>query len=262
MAPFVWNVRPELMTLGPFEIRWYGLFFACAFLFGLLYTSHRSPRAGLSINTDALLLYLMVGTLTGARLAHCLFYDPGYYFSHPLKILMVWQGGLASHGGLLGFLLALWLFTRKWKVPFLPLLDLLAPPAAIGGALVRLGNFFNSEIVGHSSNLPWAVVFSRVDSLPRHPVQLYEAMAYTGVFLLLLVMDWAGVSKRRGLLSGFFLIAVFSSRFALEFFKLRQAAWASDVPLSMGQVLSLPMILAGFLLVVLALSSSRLRGNA
>lgn len=262
MAHFVWNVRPELMVLGPFEIRWYGLFFAGAFLFGLLHTSRRAPRAGLVLNVDALLLYLMVGTLTGARLAHCLFYDPGYYLSHPLKILMVWQGGLASHGGLIGFLLALWLFTRKWRVSFLPLLDLLSPSAALGGALVRMGNFFNSEIVGHPSGLPWAVIFSRVDSLPRHPVQLYEATAYIVVFLLLLAMDCAGASKWRGLLSGVFLVAVFSSRFALEFFKLRQADWASDALLSLGQALSIPMILAGFLLVVVSLYSTRPRGNA
>lgn len=245
MRHFIWNIRPELFVLGPVEVRWYGFFFACAFLFGLYHMERRVREEGLFVNTDGLLISLMVGTLAGARLVHCLFYEPGYYLTHPLEVVMVWRGGLASHGGLLGFLLGLWLFTWRGGAPFLRLLDLLTVPAAFGGALVRLGNFFNSEIVGIPSDLPWAVVFLRVDGLSRHPVQLYESLACLLVFLLLYVGDRAGLSKGRGLLSGLFLVAIFGSRMALEPFKIRQAAWAVGFPLSLGQMLSIPMILAG-----------------
>ncbi|BCS97770.1 prolipoprotein diacylglyceryl transferase [Desulfoluna limicola] len=250
MTYLVWNIRPELFSLGPLEVRWYGLFFACAFLFGLFYMERRAKQAGLSVSTDSLLFYLIVGTLAGARLAHCLFYEPGYYLAHPLEILMVWKGGLASHGGLLGFLLSLGLFTRKERLPFWGLLDLLTVPAAMGGAFVRLGNFFNSEIVGHPADVPWAVIFARVDGMPRHPVQLYESLVCILVFLLLYGCDRAGAAKGSGFLSGLFLTAIFSSRLALETFKTRQAFWAAELPLTMGQILSIPMILVGLFLLV------------
>ncbi|SCY78030.1 prolipoprotein diacylglyceryl transferase [Desulfoluna spongiiphila] len=246
----VWNIRPELFSLGPLTVRWYGLLFAGAFLTGFFYTERRTRRAGIAVNTDALLLFLMVGTLFGARLAHCFFYEPGYFAAHPLEILMVWKGGLASHGGLLGFLLSLWLFTRREGAPFFGLLDILTVPAAFGGALVRLGNFFNSEIVGHPTDVPWAVVFARVDSLPRHPVQLYESLVCLVACGILYGCDRTGASRGRGILSGVFLVVIFSSRIFLENVKNRQAPWAAGFPLTMGQVLSLPMVLAGLYLLV------------
>lgn len=253
MDHLVWNISPELLSIGPLVVRWYGLFFASAFLFGFFYTERRTARAGVAVNTDALLLYLMVGTLAGARLAHCFFYEPGFFFAHPLEILMVWKGGLASHGGLVGFLLSLWLFTRREGAPFFFLLDVLAVPAAFGGALVRLGNFFNSEIVGLYSEVPWAIVFARVDTLPRHPSQLYESLVCLVTFLLLFTCDRAGASRGRGILSGVFLVVIFSSRILLEPLKTRQAPWVEGFFLSMGQMLSIPMVLAGLILLVLGL---------
>ena len=250
MTHLVWNIRPELFSLGPFDVRWYGLFFASAFLFGLFYMERRAKKAGLAVSTDALLFYLIVGTLTGARLAHCLFYEPGYYLAHPLEILMVWKGGLASHGGLLGFLIAVGLFTRKERLPFWVLLDLLTVPAAMGGAFVRLGNFFNSEIVGLPTDVPWAVIFARVDWMPRHPVQLYESLVCILVFLLLVGCDKAGAAQGRGFLSGLFLTTIFSSRLALETYKTPQAFWAAELPLTMGQILSIPMIFVGLFLLM------------
>ena len=249
---------PVMLSPGPLEIRWYGLCFALAFLFGQGYMQWRLKEdeqkgrlVGALEHLDSLLIWIVVGTVLGARLGHCLFYDPDYYLSRPWEIPMVWQGGLASHGGLMGFLLSLSLFSKKKKVPFWPILDRLAVPAALGGALIRLGNFFNSEIVGTSSDLPWAVVFARVDAVPRHPVQLYESLSYAAIALLLFVADRRGLAgkKHSGRLTGLFLVMAFSMRLFLELFKTSQASWISGFPLSMGQMLSLPVVMAGAFLL-------------
>ncbi|WP_300673056.1 prolipoprotein diacylglyceryl transferase [Desulfoluna sp.] len=255
----IWNTSPVMVSLGPLEIRWYGLFFAAAFLLGQGYMLWRLKQDDggiwggedeIASAVDSMLLYLIVGTLIGARLAHCLFYDPGYYLANPLEIPMLWRGGLASHGGLVGFLVSLHFFCRKQAFAFWALLDRLAIPAILGGALIRMGNFFNSEIVGHPADVPWAVIFARIDATPRHPVQLYESFSYAAIFLLLFICDRAGVSKSPKRLSGLFLITVFSTRLILESFKTTQAFWADGLPITMGQMLSLPMIAAGFVLIV------------
>lgn len=243
-----WNVGPELLRIGGFALRWYGLLFAAGFLIGFeimrrIYRAEGKPEKDL----DQLLLWLMAGTVIGARLGHTLIYEPAYYLAHPLKILAVWEGGLASHGGALGVLLAVWLYCRsRPDQPWLWLLDRLSIPVALTGAFIRVGNLFNSEILGSPASVPWAIVFERVDAVPRHPVQLYEAFAYLVIFLVLLALyRREGAASPRGRLFGLFLVGVFGARFLLEFFKLPQAAWEAGLPLSVGQWLSLPLIAAG-----------------
>ena len=156
-----WNVRPELVQLGPLAIRWYGVFFAILFIVGLLivrWQFHIEHKDEASL--DKLLLYVIVGTVVGARLGHCLFYDPVYYLRHPVEILEVWRGGLASHGGAAGVLIAVCFYCRhRPDQPYLWLLDRIVVPTALGGAMIRLGNLFNSEILGTPTHLPWGFVF-------------------------------------------------------------------------------------------------------
>ncbi|HVV71533.1 MAG TPA: prolipoprotein diacylglyceryl transferase, partial [Verrucomicrobiae bacterium] len=200
---------------------------------------------------DTLLIYMVVATIVGARLGHCLFYDPAYYLSHPLEILEIWKGGLASHGGVIAILIALWFYTRKRPdQPYLWLLDRLAVPTALGSAFIRLGNLFNSEIIGTPTHLPWAFVFERVDLIPRHPAQLYESLCYTLIFLVLLVLyNRLRADTPRGLLLGLFLTSIFLCRFLVEFVKQRQAAYEQNFLLSVGQLLSIPFVIAGLVLL-------------
>lgn len=259
MAYIHWNVRPELVQLGPFAIRWYGLLFALLFIIGyfiarwMFRTEHKDERS-----LDSLLVYLVVGTIVGARLGHVLFYDPVYYFHHPMEILEVWRGGLASHGGAIGVLVAMYLYTRKWPgQPYLWLVDRVVVPTALGACFIRLGNLFNSEIVGNPTHVPWAFVFERVNMVPRHPSQLYESLAYFLVFIcLLLVYRRLRERTPHGLLLGLFLVSVFSFRFVIEFSKERQAAYEQNFVLSVGQWLSLPFITAGAILIWRALAGA------
>jgi prolipoprotein diacylglyceryl transferase len=251
---FLWNADPVAVAIGPLSIHWYGLLFAAAFLVGTQIMGRMFVREGRDKNDlDSLLGFVVVGALVGARLGHCLLYDPAYYLANPLDILKIWEGGLASHGGVIGILVAVGLFARGRDIPFWWLLDRIAVPAALGGAFIRMGNFMNSEIVGMPTIAPWAVIFARVDDLPRHPVQLYEAVAYLVIFALLYTAWRAdGVRGRQGLLSGLFLALVFTARFALEFFKTPQAAYEAGSFLTVGQWLSVPCILAGLWLVARA----------
>jgi phosphatidylglycerol:prolipoprotein diacylglycerol transferase len=248
-----WNVRPELIILGPFAVRWYGMLFALGFALGFViirwvFRIENRPETDL----DALLGYVLAGAVIGARLGHCLFYEPGYYLAHPMDIPKIWQGGLASHGGAAGVALALVFYCRRHPdQPYLWLLDRVVVPTALAGSLIRLGNLFNSEILGRPARLPWAMVFDRIDEVPRHPVQLYESAAYLLVFLLLLSV-YRRYRQRTppGWLLGIFLVTVFSFRFVLEFFKEPQSEFGQNLPVSMGQLLSIPLIIVGAWLVV------------
>jgi prolipoprotein diacylglyceryl transferase len=187
------------------------------------------------------------------RLVHCLFYDPKYFLAHPLEILEIWKGGYASHGGAIGLLLAVYWYCRRAGRPtYLWLLDRLAIAAVITGAFIRIGNFFNSEIIGVPTDSVFGVVFLRVDALPRHPVQLYEAITYLAIFL---VMLWLYRTKRataNGVLTGTYLALVFSARFGLEFFKTPQAVYEAGNAISVGQYLSLPFVVVGIALLIRA----------
>lgn len=249
-----WNADPTLFSVGPFTVRWYGLFFALAFLLGYVIVRRMFRREGKpEEDLDSLLLYMMAGTVIGARLGEVLFYNPGYYLLHPIEILKVWEGGLASHGGAIGIFVALYLYARRRPgQPYLWLLDRIAVPTALGGMFIRSGNLFNSEILGVPADVPWALVFARVDMVPRHPAQLYEAVAYGLVFLILLrTYRRRGAAPPRGLLLGLFLVLVFTARFFIEFVKAQQAAYEVGM-LSVGQWLSLPLIAAGAALLVRA----------
>jgi len=258
-----WNPSEILFQIGPIGIRWYSLMFALGFGIGYWmmrkFFMHEKKNPDL---LDALLLYIVIGTIVGARLGHCLFYDWEYFKDRPLEIFLpvtfepefrfVGYRGLASHGGAIGVALALWLFSRKYRLPLLWLMDRIAIPVALTGALIRIGNLMNSEIIGKPTDVPWAFVFRRIDDIPRHPVQLYESIAYFITFLLLYFAYWkTSLRFRRGALLGWFFVLVFGARFILEVFKRSQGgieSWFGNV-LSTGQILSIPFILIGAYLI-------------
>lgn len=246
-----WNVDPVAFALGPITVHWYGIFFALAFWQGLMFMRRAYIREGRDpAELDLLLGYVAGGVLIGARLAHCFFYDPVFYTQHPLEILKIWKGGLASHGGTAGLVLGVWLFLRRFpQMDLLWLLDRLSIPGALGGMCIRLGNLMNSEILGVPATVPWAMVFERVDNVPRHPVQLYEALAYGVIGAVLFLFSKTGLGRRKGALTGWCLLFIFGARFILEFFKTPQAVYEAGFTLSVGQWLSLPVVLVGAWLV-------------
>lgn len=240
---------PGFSAFGPIEVRWYGFLFAMAFIVGYALGSAMFRHAGYpQKDADALLTYLFIGTLAGARLGEVLFYNPVYYFSNPLEIFMIWKGGLASHGAVIGNILAMWIYVKnRPHITYLWVLDRMTLPFAIGGAFVRLGNFFNTEIYGLETTVPWAVVFERLgDGIPRHPTMLYEALV--GVFLFIVL--WAVYKKwnnrpPEGALTGLFFTILFSFRFLLEITKVEQADFAVSWIVGMGQLLSIPIVMVG-----------------
>ncbi len=256
LSSIYWDYSPDLVNLGPITIRWYGMIFALGFFLGYLIMLRIFRREDKPENDlGTLLLYIMGGTLIGARLGHCFFYEPAYYLSRPGEIIQIWHGGLASHGGAIGIVIAIYLYSRKRTgQSFLWLLDRIVIPVALAGALIRVGNLFNSEIIGTPSRVPWAFVFPRAiggDLLLRHPTMLYEAASYFLIFiLLLLIYKKQGKKSPPGELLGLFLITVFTSRFFIEFVKMRQAAYHLSIPLNTGQLLSIPAIIAGIILLI------------
>ncbi|MCV6631538.1 MAG: prolipoprotein diacylglyceryl transferase [Flavobacteriaceae bacterium] len=259
MEYFVWDINPILFKLGGVEVRWYGVCFALAIMFGYMIGGWIFKREGNDEELiDPLLYYLVVGIILGARLGHCLFYEPSIYLSDPIRILKVWEGGLASHGAVLGIFLSIFIFTKRHKeFSFLGLLDMLTIPSMIAAAMIRLGNFFNSEIIGTTTEVPWAIIFKRVSISPRHPVQLYEAISYLLVFILFLFLyTKTKLIKKSGALLGLLLSLVFSIRFLLEFVKNKQSEF-EGLTVSVGQWLSLPLILFGLVLFIYKMKSSK-----
>jgi phosphatidylglycerol---prolipoprotein diacylglyceryl transferase len=252
MRPWVWDLDPAIFHFGPFQIRWYGLFFMLGFVCGYQIMAQICRREGRNLDhLSELFIYLMLGTIIGARLGHVLFYQPDYYLSHPWEIPMIWQGGLASHGGFAGVLISLYLYLKKHRdMSFIELADRLAIPCLLAAALIRIGNFFNSEIVGIPSNLPWAVVFARIDNIPRHPAMLYEAAVYIVVFCALYIAYWkTKVIQFPGRVFGITVLTCFFARFVIEFVKENQVPFESSLALNMGQLLSIPFMLAGVYLI-------------
>ena len=249
---FDWNIDPTLFKFGVFQIRYYGLLFAIGFALGYRMMLRIYRNEGKKIEElDTLLLYMIIGTIVGARLGHCLFYEPEIYLSQPLKILKVWEGGLASHGGTIGNIIALALYVKKTaNVSFLWLIDRLAIPGCLVASFIRIGNFFNSEILGKGSDLPWAVIFSRYDSVPRHPSMLYESVSYFIIFTVLAGLYLKFQEKTpRGMLIGLAFTWNFSTRFFIEFTKINQVDFENTMPINMGQLLSLPFIALGLFLI-------------
>lgn len=270
-----WNLDPVAFSVGPLSVRWYGICWALGFLLGYLlmnkvYKKERMPEGSL----DSLLIYMLVSTVIGARLGHCLFYEPQYYLSHPLDILKIWEGGLASHGGAIGILIGLWLYVRRFnkstkkektdkqRISYLWILDRIVIPVCLVGALIRVGNVCNSEIYGTPTTLPWGFVFVRGNEqfqgpdgqlLPCHPTGLYEAFFCLVAMVLLLWMFKRGLGdKRPGLMFGTFLIIIFGSRICIEFLKNVQVEFEKNMLLDMGQWLSVPFVLVGVAMIILA----------
>jgi prolipoprotein diacylglyceryl transferase len=258
-----WDVDPEIFSIGNLSIRWYGLLFASAFLAGyLVFTRYLKTDRLTSEMLDQLLIYIAVGTVIGARLGHCFFYEPEYFLKNPVEILKIWKGGLASHGAAIGIPLALWLYVRKYKLSFLWLIDRIVIVVALGGAFIRLGNLFNSEIYGIPTDLPWGFEFVRdklydsttgelLPTVARHPTQLYEALSYVLIFIGLFIFYRKKQKEvRDGFIFGIFMILLFTARFFIEFVKTEQVAFEVGMKFNMGQLLSLPFILAGVIMIL------------
>lgn len=256
LAIITWDVNPEIFRIGNFAPRWYGVLFASGFFFGYLIFRKIFRNEGLKDELlDKLTIYMALGVIIGARLGHCLFYEPSYYLSNPIEILKIWQGGLASHGAAIGILLVLWLWVRKEKKPFIWILDRIVIVVALGGAMIRLGNLMNSEIYGVETTLPWGFVFLRNgETVPKHPTQIYEALAYLITFVILYRIYWKSKGNFiNGLPFSLFLIFVFVFRFFVEYVKEDQVAFESGMVLNMGQWLSIPFIIAGIAGLIISL---------
>ncbi|MEJ5286654.1 MAG: Prolipoprotein diacylglyceryl transferase [Candidatus Kapaibacterium sp.] len=251
---FHWTGSPEIFRIGAFAIRWYGVLFALGFIIGYQIMTYIFKKENKPIKElESLVFYVILGTVIGARLGHCLFYEPEYYLSNPLEIIKVWHGGLASHGGAIGVLFALWLFSRKHKkINLLWLLDRIVIPTALVASLIRIGNFFNHEIIGKPTDVPWAIIFNVYQgnqvigtTPPVHPSQLYESVSYLIIFVLLFLFYKKKILQSPGVPFGLFFFLVFTARFLIEFTKAPQADFEQYLPLSMGQILSIPFVLVG-----------------
>jgi phosphatidylglycerol---prolipoprotein diacylglyceryl transferase len=252
LCSITWDVSPLIFSFGSFSIRWYGLLFAMSFAVGYVimlrfFKKENLPEALL----DKLSMYMLIATVAGARLGHVFFYEWGYYSHHLDEILMVWKGGLASHGAAIGILTALYFFARSSKRTYYWTLDRIVIVVALSGFFIRTGNLMNSEIYGKLTTMPWGFIFVRAgETLPRHPIQIYEALCYLAIFFFLL---WYYYHKngtpREGFLFGFFLTTLFSVRFLLEFLKEPQVNFENTMLLNMGQLLSIPFILAGLFII-------------
>ncbi len=271
-----WNVDPEIINVFGISIRYYGLLFVsglilCIYILSRIYKRENIP----SEHLEKLSIYGMIGILAGARLGHCLFYEPSYYLSHPLEMILPitfppdggikFSGyqGLASHGGVLGLLIAIYFYSRKTKHSMIDTIDLIAVVAGLSFGFIRLGNFMNSEIIGIPTTKFWGVIFERVDNVPRHPAQLYEAISYFIIFSIMMFL----YKKMRGKLkNGFFFglatVLFFTARFIIEFVKENQVGFENGMTFNMGQLLSFPYIIVGIGFIIYGLMKTRKLPNA
>ena len=269
-----WDVNPEMFNFGGFAVRWYGLLFALGFFFGYIIIQKFLKKQGVPLKVlDKLTIYMLVGTVVGARLGHCFFYEPGYYLSDPWQILNLRQGGLASHGAAIGILLSLGFFSWKEKRSYAWIVDQIVIVVALAGFFIRTGNLLNSEIIGSPTLAPWGFIFKDVPfegnikelaqpfiaiydqykNVPRHPAQIYEALFYLFVFVVLFFLFWKkNAGKKPFMLTGLFLVLVFGFRFFVEFFKEVQVDFEQYQSLNMGQWLSIPAVLGGIALIILS----------
>lgn len=260
-----WNIDPEITKLfGLIPLRYYGILFVTGLMMGYLIVKQIYRKENIPVeNLDRLTIYIFIGTFIGARLGHCLFYEPEYYLRNPLEIILPFKWkiggnfefigyqGLASHGGAIGVLLAILVYCRKNHFDFLWVLDRIAIAAPVTCMFIRFGNFMNSEIIGEPTNSNFGVVFQKVDLLPRHPAQLYEAFAYLLIFIILVWSYWMfKKTKKDGYIFGLALIMLFAARFFIEFFKINQVEFENGMLINMGQLLSIPFILIGIGLMI------------
>lgn len=278
-----WSPDPEMFNIGGFAVRWYGLLFASAFFFGYLIIQKFFKKQEIPVKVlDRLTIFMLIGTVAGARLGHCFFYEPHYYLSNPLQILNLRQGGLASHGAAIGILISLWFFARKEKKPYSWIVDQIVIVVALSGFLIRTGNLLNSEIVGSPTLMPWGFIFKDVPftgnlnllpsqfssiyeefkNVPRHPAQIYEALFYLFVFVLLFFLFWKkNADKKPFFLTGLFLILVFGFRFFVEFFKEIQVHFEQNQALDMGQWLSIPAVITGIIMTIYSLKKESIMSD-
>jgi phosphatidylglycerol:prolipoprotein diacylglycerol transferase len=254
-----WNPDPELVNIFGISIRYYGLLFVTGLVLSLLVLGWIFKKENIpSKDLERLSVYGMIGILAGARLGHCLFYEPSYFLTHPLEMFLpirklpeggikfTGYQGLASHGGALGLLVALYFYSRKTKHSMIDTIDLIAVVAGLCSGFIRLANLMNSEIIGKPSTVPWSFIFERIDNVPRHPAQLYEAISYFLIFAIMMVFYKTKREKfRNGSFFGLVLILIFTARFFIEFLKENQVGFEEGMRFNMGQLLSLPYIFVG-----------------
>ncbi len=266
VAAVIWNPDDVIIDMSFFALRYYSLFFLIAFALSYLVIKRQFNKHGIGLEfLDKLAFYVFIGTLIGARLGHCLFYDFGYYAQHPLEIFLPVSlephfritgfQGLASHGAGLGIMLSLFMFSKKYVFNFWFLLDQVSLVVPLAGFFIRLGNLMNSEIIGKPTDVPWAFVFVKQDQLPRHPAQLYEAFSYLLIFCIMKVL-MKNAGRKQGFYFGLLLVLVFSARFLIEFFKEIQSTFEAGMMIDMGQLLSIPFVLAGIWIMLAKYSAS------
>ncbi len=259
----IWDVSPEIFSLGPLTVRWYGLLFASSFLIGFKIMEYVYKKEGRNIDDlNTMLWYMIIGTVIGSRLGHCLFYNPEFYLSNPLEILMIYKGGLASHGGAIGILISLYMYSKKKKdQKYIWVLDRIVIPTALGAFFIRMGNLFNSEIIGRPTNSDWGFVFKRLgEDFPRHPAQLYESLAYLLIFVL--IFEFYRRNKghfKPGKIFGMFMSLVFGFRFFVEFIKEDQTYFEKGMYFNMGQLLSIPLVLLGLYFIFIYKKNEELK---
>ncbi len=266
-----WNPDPEIVNIFGLSIRYYGLLFVTGlvlslFVLGRIFKKENIP----SKNLDRLSIYGLIGILAGARLGHCLFYEPSYFLAHPLEMFLpirilpeggikfIGYQGMASHGGAIGLLIALYFYSRKTKHSMIDTLDLIAVVAGLGSGFIRLANLMNSEIIGKPSTLAWSFIFERVDMLPRHPAQLYEALTYFLIFAIMMTLYRTKREQfKHGSFFGLVLILIFVARFLIEFLKENQVGFEEGMQFNMGQLLSLPYILIGIGFLIYGINKTK-----
>ena len=262
----IWDPSDSIIDLGFFALRYYSMFFLLAFVSSYIVVKKQFEKYGVDVALmDPLTVYVVLGTLIGARLGHCLFYDFAYYSQHPLEIILPFTfspefritgfQGLASHGGGIGIMVSLILFCRKFKLRLWFMLDQIALVVPLAGTFIRLGNLMNSEIIGKPTDVSWAFIFLKDDNIPRHPAQLYEAIAYLTIFSIvyLLVKKYP---KSPGFYFGMVIFLIFCFRLAIEFIKEDQSAFEAGLLLNMGQILSIPFILTGLIIMYMKKEAS------
>lgn len=269
LLSIAWDVNPTIFSLGPLHLRWYSILFTSGLMLcgpwivWKMWKKESLPEKWF----ESLFWYTVIGTIVGARLGHCLFYDPAYYLDNPHKIIATWEGGFASHGGTIGLIIALWIYSRKvTHKSILWGMDRLSVPIGLVAAMIRIGNLMNSEIFGHPTDLPWAFRFIRSQeylalntTLGCHPTAIYEALAYFLIFTLCMWMYWKKkvIERYDGMIVGVLLTGIFSARFFIEKYKMVQEVWELDlidkIGVNMGQLLSIPFVVLGVVIVVYAL---------
>ena len=266
-----WNINPEIINIMGFSLRYYGVLFASGIMLCVFVLKWIFKNENISLDKlDTLTIYGVIGIFVGARLGHCLFYDPAYYFNHPLEMLLPIQQtdtgeykftgyqGLASHGGAVGLIAALILYSKKTQESIIDTIDLIGVVAPLGACFIRLGNLMNSEMIGIPTNVPWAFIFEHEDNLPRHPAQLYEAISYLAIFLVIFYLYKTNRNKlQNGFFFGMSISLIFIARFFIEFVKMRQVQFEEQMLFDMGQLLSIPFILVGLGFMIYGLMKTK-----